>query len=443
MTASRARTCDTLVLGAGAAGLAAAARLADAGQSVIVLEARERFGGRIWTQREPDLDLPLELGAEFVHGREAHASFALLRRAGRSAVDVGDEHWMRRGLRLACADDLFPELKRALRRAHVGRGPDRSFAEVLAHGRRAGLTGRLASFARLLAEGFDAVETERASAQVLVEEWTGPGGADAPTFRAGGGYEALLVPLLETARRGGARLELGAAVREVRWSADGVDCEAHRGRRALHVRARRAIVTLPVGVLQQPASAKGAVRFVPELREKQQPLSLLASGPVLKLVLRFREAFWEELHGGRQRDASFFHAPREDFPTFWTPSPVRAPVLVAWAGGPRAARLSGLSRAQLTERALRSLHHALGPGVRRARLQSAVLHDWTADPFSRGAYSWVLVGGAEARRQLARPLRGTLHFAGEATDDEHPATVEGALRSGERAARAVLAAARR
>jgi monoamine oxidase len=67
--------------------------------------------------------------------------------------------------------------------------------------------------------------------------------------------------------------------------------------------------------------------------------------------------------------------------------------------------------------------------------------DWSADPFARGAYSWVLVGGAGARRELARPLRDTLFFAGEATDEAHAATVEGALRSGERAAREVLAAA--
>src|SRR5262245_61909506 len=100
-------TCDTLVLGAGAAGLAAAARLAEAGQSVLVLEARDRVGGRVWTQPAAGLDLPLELGAEFIHGREAKATFALLGRRGRTCLDVSDEHWMRSGLRLAKADDLF------------------------------------------------------------------------------------------------------------------------------------------------------------------------------------------------------------------------------------------------------------------------------------------------------------------------------------------------
>jgi monoamine oxidase len=82
---------------------------------------------------------------------------------------------------------------------------------------------------------------------------------------------------------------------------------------------------------------------------------------------------------------------------------------------------------------------AIFPRARAAdRLEGAHVHDWSADPFARGAYSYVTVGGRTARRRLAAPLAGTLFFAGEATDDESAATVEGALRSGERAAREIL-----
>src|SRR5258707_13317300 len=79
---------DVIVVGAGAAGLAAAAELAQAGRTVLVLEARERIGGRCWTRREPGLAVPIELGAEFIHGA-AEVTHALLAKAGTTSVDSG------------------------------------------------------------------------------------------------------------------------------------------------------------------------------------------------------------------------------------------------------------------------------------------------------------------------------------------------------------------
>src|SRR5262249_47382645 len=154
-------------------------------------------------------------------------------------------------------------------------GPDRSFAELLAQARRAGLPPRVADFARRLAEGFDAADPRRASAQVLIAEGTGASAADASTLRPEGGYRRLLEPLLRAARRGGARLRLRTVARELRWSAEGVECEARQGRRTLRLRARRALVALPLGVLQRAPGEAGALRFTPELREKAPALSRL------------------------------------------------------------------------------------------------------------------------------------------------------------------------
>ncbi|HEX5010872.1 MAG TPA: NAD(P)/FAD-dependent oxidoreductase [Planctomycetota bacterium] len=441
---SARRGCDTLVLGAGAAGLAAAAELAEAGQAVVVLEARERVGGRIWSRSAPGLGLPLELGAEFIHGQEARSTFALLERAGRPAVDLPEKHWLRRGRRLAPMDDLFPRLQRALARTRATHGRDRSFAELLERSRSRELSGRVAEFACLLAEGFDAADPRRASARVLAREWSSGGSADSPTFRPLGGYAAALQPLLRALRAGGATLALGTVVRELHWSARGVECTALRGGRTQRFVARRCIVTLPLGVLQAPPGDAAFVRFTPPLAAKRHALSRLASGPIVKLLLRFDKPFWEELQGERFREATFFHAPEAAFPTFWTALPARAPLLVAWAGGPRAARLPAGDRERLVQLALQSLHLVFGRAARiGSHLRAAHVHDWSADPFARGAYSWVLVGGEAARRELARPLRGTLFLAGEATDGEHAGTVEGALRSGERAARDVLGTAQR
>jgi monoamine oxidase len=126
---------------------------------------------------------------------------------------------------------------------------------------------------------------------------------------------------------------------------------------------------------------------------------------------------------------------------WWSPDPSPTPIAVAWSGGPAAAALARLRSSEIVATALRNLARDLG--LSRTRLEASVrgawLHNWQRDPFSRGAYSYPQVGGASAGRALARPVEGTLFFAGEATSQAW-GTVEGALASGLRAARQVNAA---
>jgi monoamine oxidase len=155
------------------------------------------------------------------------------------------------------------------------------------------------------------------------------------------------------------------------------------------------------------------------------------------VVLQYPRALWEELDGGRYRDASFFHSPYSPFPTVWTALPARAPLLVAWSGGPRAVSLSAAARGDIVRRAVMSVDSVFGG---RAGLPVATwVHNWQRDPYAHGAYAYVTVGGRGARRKLAAPVAGTLYFAGEATDETEAGTVAGALRTGIRAAREVLA----
>jgi monoamine oxidase len=149
--------------------------------------------------------------------------------------------------------------------------------------------------------------------------------------------------------------------------------------------------------------------------------------------MRFHSRFWE----ARAPQIAFFHVPQAPFPTFWTPLPMRAALLTAWAGGPKAARLTGSSSEELVAAALGSVEKVFGKKT-KGELAAAHAQDWQADPYSRGGYSYVRVGGAGARERLAEPLENTLFLAGEATDAEEAGTVAGALRSGQRAAREVL-----
>jgi monoamine oxidase len=400
---------DVLVIGAGAAGLAAAAELARAGLAVCIVEARDRVGGRCLTRRLPGIPVPVELGAEFIHGRP-QATLGLLKELGIAAVDSTRTQVVAVGARLHSVN-IFHAAQRVARARLKGR--DVSFRAFLARQRLPQLTRTLAT---MMVQGFDAADPGRISAREVLEEWSGAGlGASQP--RPQGGY----APFLE--RFATSNIQLQTVVRRVRWSRGSVELEGTFRGEAWRARAPRAIVTLPLGVLQSRL-----VRFAPRLRK---PLDKLASGPVIRVAMAFREAFWEKRHRG----VAFFHSPEAPFPTFWTPLPMHAPLLTAWAGGPKAERLTGSSPEKLLRAALESVRAVL-PGEEQPT--AFLVHDWQADPYARGGYSYVKVGGTGAREELAAPLEDTLYFAGEATDVEQSGTVGGALASGMRAAREIL-----
>jgi monoamine oxidase len=404
---------------------------------VLILEARDHVGGRAWTRHEPDLSAPIELGAEFIHGR-APETFELLREVGKAALDTSGAHWtLRDGKLVQNTEDLFGDIQTALERSNVLKQPDISFEAWLSRSAQYGLSPEAAAMARAFAEGFDAADPARVSAHFIAREWGSGGMLDSPQFRPLGGYSSVLAALAGALDRENVRLQLQTVVREVRWKRGSVEVDAIFLDQPFSVRAACAIVTLPLGVLQAPAEAAGAVRFVPELDTKRKALEGLVSGPVLKLSLRFRRAFWEELDGGKYEGASFFHSAHTAFPTFWTSLPLRAPLLIAWIGGPKAARLSMSEMPDIVRQALESLSTIFaGRPPSEFELEAAYLHNWQTDPFARGAYSYIAVGGGDARSTLAAPLEDTLFFAGEATNTEdEAATVTGALQSGERAAR--------
>jgi monoamine oxidase len=428
---------DVVIIGAGVSGLAAASELRKSGLSVLILDARDHVGGRAWTRHEPDLSAPIELGAEFIHGR-APETFELLREVGKAALDTSGAHWtLRDGKLVQNTEDLFGDIQAALERSNVLKQPDISFEAWLSRSAQYGLSPEAAAMARAFAEGFDAADPARVSAHFIAREWGSGGMLDSPQFRPLGGYSSVLAALAGALDRENVRLQLQTVVREVRWKRGSVEVDAIFLDQPFSVRAACAIVTLPLGVLQAPAEAAGAVRFVPELDTKRKALEGLVSGPVLKLSLRFRRAFWEELDGGKYEGASFFHSAHTAFPTFWTSLPLRAPLLIAWIGGPKAARLSMSDMPDIVRQALESLSTIFaGRPPSEFELEAAYLHNWQTDPFARGAYSYIAVGGGDARSTLAAPLEDTLFFAGEATNTEdEAATVTGALQSGERAAR--------
>lgn len=448
MAAGRAEenAAQVIVVGAGASGLAAARELCAAGLSVLVLEARGRVGGRVHTVRDAASPVPVELGAEFIHGK-ARDIWEVVERTGLAACDVSERHWYERGGELVRSGEFWRKLEKVFR-ALKEEKRDRTFAEFLSECCE-DETAREA--ATLYVEGFHAAHAGRVGTRglALAEEASESVEGDS-SFRVLGGYSRVPECLNEEVCALGGRVLLDTIAREVRWGRGRVEVSARRTTDGgeFICAASRAIITLPLGVLQASPWEEGAVRFSPELREKLDAARRLEMGHAVRVALRFRTRFWERLRlrarvGGEGwlSELGFLHASGAAVPTWWTQLPVRAPLLVGWAGGPRAESLSGKGVEFLTARAVESLAGALGVAREsvEAELEAAYTHDWRSDPFARGAYAYLPVGGLEAQGVLARPVEGTLFFAGEATNSEgHIGTVHGAIATGLRAAAQVF-----
>jgi monoamine oxidase len=440
---------DVVIIGAGAAGIAAARALHEAGVEVVVLEARERLGGRIFTRHDAGTPVPIELGAEFIHG-SAPELRRVLEDARVSSIDVGGQRWMTTNGKLQPLDDFWERLDHVMSRLSP-RGRDTTFHDFLARrpgGRR---LARDRTLTRQFVEGFHAADTRQISAQALAKNGSPRGDVREQRIgRIAGGYDRIIEWLAAPVAH---FIRTSAIVTAVRWQRERVQVHACHGdgRARAPIGAAAAIVTVPLGVLKAPSSAVGAIQFVPELEQKRTALDRLVVGHVLRVTLRLNEALWASDWFAKHArvdgiDAlSFLHTADDDFPVWWTAYPMRASVIVGWRGGPGAQRLAQLSARDIEARALASLGRQLGVSISRIRrmVDGVWMHNWEHDPFARGAYSYQKVGGAGAPRALARPIHRTLFFAGEATSSEgSTGTVGGAIATGRRAAGQVLRALR-
>lgn len=407
---------DVVVIGAGAAGVGAGRALAAAGSRFVILEARDRVGGRAWTL-DTGRGFPVDLGCEWLHSAEINPLVGLARANG---VEV-DEHaavwsteWSRERLGAADYADFRGTLDALFEGAGAlaaAGGPDVALAELLPadtpwRGPIEAICGWVTGGRLDQVSAVDlgrAAETDR-------------------NWRLPGGYGALIGKLAE-----GLPVKLSTPVARVDWSGADVIVETPAGR----LTARRVIVTLPSNVI-----ASGAVDFAPALpAEKLQSAHDLPLGADLKLFLAvegrpFGELSDRQIHTRFDRPESSHINLR----------PFGRPVVACYFGGDLARELEAAGTAAMADFAEGELAFSFGEGIRGCFTPLAA-SAWMADPLAGGAYSYARPGAADARGILAKPLNGRLFFAGEATSPEFCASAHGAFMSGERAAREALALA--
>jgi len=279
--------------------------------------------------------------------------------------------------------------------------------------------------------GFHAADPSLISVQSLVRDSLAEEAIEGDhSFRFVKGYESLIEAVSNRLDRARCEVKLSSPVTEIAWRRGEVLARIHS--QELH--APRAIITLPLAILKS-----NHVAFSPALPQKQNAMEFLEMGPSIRVTLCFREKFWQR--ESRMTDMGFLFTDDPDFPTWWTSNPLPYPIMTAWAAGPHAYRLRDIGADDIKDRAINSLARIMSLAQREVagKVTAAFTHDWQADPFSLGAYSYAAVGGYDAARQLAAPLADTLYFAGEATNsDGYNATVHGAMATGYRAAKELL-----
>ena len=415
---------NIVVIGAGMSGAKAAHDLNAAGHKVTVLEARSRVGGRIWTNR--DFGYPLDIGASWIHGIRRNPVYKLARELGTKL-----ETWDYEDLKFYADDDqaflktygaFSREFAKASQRVYRN-NPKANVQDAVDAVRLTGKFDHLSAgeFALLVKWEFEQSYATDAKYLALATFFEGDDefGGDDVLFP--NGYDELVRHLLD-----GVDVRYSERVKTITHSERGAQIETETG----SYESDFAVLTVSVGVLKS-----GAIEFSPPLPdEKQAAISGLGMGLLNKLCLKFEDVFWEEFsHFVPDPDA------RAIWPIWFNQTNLTGqPTLVCMNSGDLAREIETWSDEETLASALTSLQNMFGDRV--SEPADYLVTRWSEDPYALGSYSHLPPGASIAlNRALARPVGARLHFAGEATEDSHYATVHGAFLSGERAAAGILA----
>ncbi len=426
---------EIIVIGAGATGLMVARELAKAGKKVIILEAIDRVGGRIFPLDEEEFGYPAQGGAEFIHG-EAPLTKSLLREAGLNYVSMPEdgEMWSFDGNELKKAylfteDPEFIKYREIINERLnelVDDIPISTFLEKYFSDEK---YSRLVNVINNMVKGFDAADPHKISTFSLKEEWLGQ--TEWKQGRIKEGYGPMINFLVSECKKYSVELLTNKEVKSVKIDNDTINVLCTDGNL---YNGQRVIVTVALPIIKN-------IKFSPTIHEKIEAIDKIGFGQVIKILIKFKDQWWTSNSQHKNINKMVFMLCNGKVNAWWTQYPEQYPVLTGWIAGPEAEKLKHESEKEIFNLCLSSLSDIwkADKDFIKEKVVTYQVVNWPADPFTKGAYSYSMANSEKAYAKLREPVENKIFFAGEALYKEtETATVEGALASGLEVARQII-----